>query len=46
MVLINSLAKLTAEPVGKSRIGFSIAVRLSPDYYQGVKMKGKTLEIR
>lgn len=46
MVLINSLAKLTAESVGESRVGFSIVIRLSSDYYQGVKIKGKTLEIR
>lgn len=37
MVLINSLAKLTAEPVG-----FSIVIRLSSDYYRGVKIRGKT----
>jgi len=34
VVLINSLAKLTAEPVGESRTAFSIAIRLNPDYYQ------------
>lgn len=48
MVLINSLAKLTAEPVGEPRAGFSIAItiRLSLDYYRGMKIKRKTLEIR
>lgn len=44
-MLINSLVKLTVEPVSESRVGFTIVIRLSSDYYQSVKIKGKTLEI-
>lgn len=47
MVLINSLAELTTELRSWqiTTIDFILSIRFRPDYYHGVKIKGKTLRI-